>query len=98
MFQVPVLVTVNRFAADTNEEIRVVLDRCRQLGVRAAVADIHARGGKGGAKLATAVIEEICEGCQLPLTGDVMRMPGLPRKPAYLDIDIDPDGRVRRLS
>jgi formate--tetrahydrofolate ligase len=34
----------------------------------------------------------------VPLTGDILRMPGLPKNPAYLGIDIDPDGRVRGLA
>ncbi len=34
----------------------------------------------------------------VPITGDIMRMPGLPKRPAYLDMDIGPDGRVSGLS
>jgi len=66
-FQVPVVVGINRFAADTEEEIRVVTDRCREMKVPAAVADVHARGGEGGEALADKVIEQICRGCQEPL-------------------------------
>jgi formate--tetrahydrofolate ligase len=34
----------------------------------------------------------------VPLTGDIMRMPGLPKRPAYLDIDIDESGKITGLS
>lgn len=188
-FDVPVVVGVNRFADDSSEEIQVVLDRCRELGVRAAVADIHARGGEGGTEIAQTVVDQICDGCQLPLrplyspdakpeekieriareiygaehvdytadgardlktvyklgyenlavcmaktqkslsdnpellgrpehfivtvrgieiaagagfivplTGDILRMPGLPKEPAYLGIDVTDKGRIVGLS
>ena len=35
----------------------------------------------------------------VPLVGEMMMMPGLPTRPAYFDIDIDPDsGRIVGLS
>jgi formate--tetrahydrofolate ligase len=34
----------------------------------------------------------------VPLTGDVMRMPGLPKKPAYVNMDVDANGEVVGLS
>ncbi|MCP4679965.1 MAG: formate--tetrahydrofolate ligase [Deltaproteobacteria bacterium] len=188
-FQVPVVVAVNRFEGDDPEELNVVLERCKELGVPAAIADIHARGGEGGVELAEAVVDAMCEGCQVPLkplydydwspekkidaiakeiygaehvdytidgkrdlktvyklgydklavcmaktpkslsdnpallgrpkdfiitvrgieisagagfivplTGDILRMPGLPKKPAYLGIDLLDDGTVVGLS
>lgn len=54
--QVPV-VALNRFGADSPEEIDVVRARCERLGVPFAVADHHARGGEGGEALARAVVE-----------------------------------------
>ncbi len=188
-FQVPVVVAVNRFEGDDPEELEVVIKRCKELGVPAAIADIHSRGGEGGVELAEAVVEATCKGCQLPLkplyeydwlpekkietiakeiygaehvdyttdgkrdlktvhklgydklavcmaktpkslsdnpallgrpkdfiitvrgieisagagfivplTGDILRMPGLPKKPAYLGIDLLDDGTVVGLS
>jgi formyltetrahydrofolate synthetase len=32
-----------------------------------------------------------------PLCGDITTMPGLPSKPAFMDIDVDVDGRIRGL-
>jgi formate--tetrahydrofolate ligase len=37
-------------------------------------------------------------GFLVPLTGDIMRMPGLPRVPSALNIDIDDDGVISGLS
>ena len=34
----------------------------------------------------------------VPLTGDILRMPGLPKKPAFLGIDLDEDGTINGLS
>jgi len=188
-FQVPVVVAINRFADDTTEEIKVVLDRCEALKVKVAVADIFARGGEGGKELASKVVGKICDGFQeplrplyetewapekkietiakeiygakhvdytadgkrdlktvyrlgydklkvcmaktprslsdnpkllgrpehfivtvrkieiaagagfiVPLTGDILRMPGLPSKPAYLNINVNSKGKITGLS
>jgi formate--tetrahydrofolate ligase len=184
-FNVPVVIAINRFASDSDEEIAVVKKRCAELGVRCALADVHARGGEGGVELAELVLDATCKNCQVPLkplyepewtperkietiareiygaahvdytadgkrdlktvyklgydktfvcmaktpkslsdnpdllgrpkdfvitvraieiaagagfivplTGDVMRMPGLPKKPAYIGMDVDANGEV----
>jgi len=188
-FHVPVVVAINRFASDSEEELAAISGRCEALSVPSAVADIHARGGEGGMALAQTVVDSMCEGCQeplrplyeydwtperkietiareiygaehvdytadgkrdlktvyklgydklavcmaktpkslsdnpdllgrpkdfvitvrgieiaagagfiVPLTGDIMRMPGLPSKPAYLGIDLLEDGTIVGLS
>ena len=188
-FHVPVVVAINKFKGDTDEELQTILDRCKELGVPAAVADIHAHGGEGGTELAQTVVDTMCDGCQeplrplyepqwkpekkieiiakeiygakhvdytadgkrdlktvyklgydklsvcmaktpkslsdnprllgrpehfvvtvrgieiaagagfiVPLTGDILRMPGLPREPSYKGIDINPDGKITGLS
>ena len=56
-FNVPVLVSVNRFSADTAGEIRKLEELCDAIGVRAVEADHWARGGNGAAALAEAVVE-----------------------------------------
>ena len=175
---------VNRFSRDTDDEVQVVLDRCRELGVAAEVAEIWAHGGEGGKDLAARMVEmaddcsesmkplyeldlsvedkvytvarevygaeavdftpkakkdirrikrlgldglPICiaktqkslsdnpkllgrpkdfvvtvrevqiaagAGFLIPITGEIMRMPGLPRKPAALAIDVSEDGEI----
>jgi formate--tetrahydrofolate ligase len=36
-------------------------------------------------------------GFAVPLTGEMMTMPGLPRDPAALNVKVMPDGRIRGL-
>ena len=56
-FGVPPVVALNKFATDTEAEMRVILDGCRELGVTAVVADPWGGGGKGCLDLADAVWE-----------------------------------------
>lgn len=57
-FGVPVVVAVNRFPFDTEQEIETVLDHCRtELSVPAAVSTVYADGGPGGVDLADMVLE-----------------------------------------
>jgi formate--tetrahydrofolate ligase len=51
------IVALNRFAADTPEEIAVVEKRCEELGVPFACADHHQQGGAGGEALARALVK-----------------------------------------
>ena len=37
-------------------------------------------------------------GFLIPLVGDMMMMPGLPTRPCFYDIDLDPSGRIVGLS
>lgn len=186
-FNLPVVVAINRFTSDTDEEIQVLRERCKGIGVEAVVAEVWAKGGQGAEALAQAVakvadanekpftplykwdspIEEkiftiasqiygaarveynakakadlkrieklgmgnlpVCmaktqkslsdnpdligrpsgfsltvreielaagAGFVVPITGDMMRMPGLPPVPAAEAIDIDADGNISGL-
>jgi formate--tetrahydrofolate ligase len=58
-FGVPLVVAVNRFPGDTQEELDAVLTHCEKAGVRAAISDVHARGGEGGLALAEAVLDSL---------------------------------------
>ena len=59
-FGVPVVVAINRFAADSGEELSILADYCRQAGCRFALSEVFAKGGEGGMELARAVVEA-CE-------------------------------------
>lgn len=186
-FNLSPVVAVNRFANDTEEEIAAVREKCRELGVPAATADVWGLGGAGAAELAELVAKaadsrqgafkpiyewdwpvekkisavagkmygarhidytakarkdlekitglgldklpvciaktqkslsdnpeligrpkdfvvtvreiEIAAGAGflIPITGDIMRMPGLPEHPASENIDIDADGNITGL-
>lgn len=186
-FQVTPVIAINKFLSDTDEEIKVILDMAHQKGIRVAIADVWANGGKGAEDLAKKVVEVINEGSSdfkplydwqsdvktkietiatsiygakyvdyaakarkdlrtiaalslehlpvciaktqkslsdnpkllgrpkdfiitvreieiaagagflIPITGDIMRMPGLPAHPASENIDIDNEGNITGL-
>ncbi|GGI94213.1 formate--tetrahydrofolate ligase [Halobellus salinus] len=57
-FGVDVVVALNRFPDDTDEEVQTVLDHCREdLGVQIAESNVFAEGSEGGVDLAEHVIE-----------------------------------------
>lgn len=58
-FGVPVVVAINKFVSDTDEEIKVIEDRCNAIGAKVSLADVWAKGGEGGVDLANKVIETI---------------------------------------
>ena len=54
-----VIVTFNRFASDTDEEIALVAEHCRKIGVGFCMNNVFAEGGKGGEELARLVVDTI---------------------------------------
>jgi formate--tetrahydrofolate ligase len=56
-FGLPLVVAINRFPSDEDEEIEAVRDFCSEIGVRAAVSDVVARGGEGGIELAEEILD-----------------------------------------
>jgi len=56
-FGVPVVVSVNRFSADTEAEHSRLKELCAGIGVEAVIADHWARGSEGAAELARAVVK-----------------------------------------
>ena len=58
---VPV-VSINRFSADSDAEIKLVTEACGKLGVEAVMADHWAMGGEGAADVARAVVKAIDSG------------------------------------
>ena len=55
------IVAVNRFATDTEEELQLVVEESKALGVEAIVIDVFGQGGEGGLELAEAVVNA-CDG------------------------------------
>ena len=54
-----VIVTFNRFATDTDEEIALVAEHCKEKGVGFAMNNVFAEGGEGGTELARLVVDTI---------------------------------------
>ena len=60
-FQVIPVIAINKFATDSDEEIKVILDFAKSKGIEVAVADVWSKGGKGALSLAKKVIKVIEE-------------------------------------
>ncbi len=57
LFGIPAVVAINKFTTDTDDEIALVKNRCEQMGFKAVVAEVWAKGGEGAIELANAVAE-----------------------------------------
>lgn len=56
-FGVPVVVAINRFYTDTEAEIKIIEDFCKDMNVMVSLVEIFAKGGEGGIDLA----EKVCK-------------------------------------
>ncbi|MDY3129220.1 MAG: formate--tetrahydrofolate ligase [Berryella intestinalis] len=60
VFKLPCVVAINRFPTDTDAEVALIANRCRELGVNVALSEVWEKGGAGGAALAEEVVR-LCE-------------------------------------
>ena len=164
VYGLPCVVAINEFPTDTAAEVKLVEDRCKELGVNVVLSQVWAKGGEGGKALAEEIIrlvEQPCDfrysyelegtieakqakqleamgfgncpicvaktqysltddpkklgapkdfditvrgvkisagaGFVVALTGDIMTMPGLPKVPAAVKIDVDENGKITGL-
>ena len=58
-FGVPVVVTLNKFITDTDDETNFVRDFCENMGADFALAEVWEKGGDGGIELANRVLQTI---------------------------------------
>lgn len=70
LFDVPVVVGINRFTSDTDAEIETLRQLCQDYGVDVALNNCWAEGGKGGIELGQKVLE-------------LVQTPKTPYKPLY---------------
>ena len=56
VFGVPCVVAINAFPTDTEAELALVKEKCRELGVNAELSEVWAKGGAGGVALANEVV------------------------------------------
>ena len=59
LYNVPVVVTLNRFVTDSDAELRYVEEFVRAKGCDFALANVWEKGGEGGIELANAVLETL---------------------------------------
>lgn len=60
VYGLPAVVAINRFPTDTEAELKLVEDACKELGVNVALSEVWAKGGEGGLSLAREVIR-VCD-------------------------------------
>ena len=60
VYGIPAVVALNRFPTDSEAEIRLVEDKCRELGVNVVLSEVWAKGGLGGVDLANEVVR-LCD-------------------------------------
>ena len=60
VYGLPCVVAINAFPTDTAAELKLVEDKCRELGVNVALSEVWAKGGEGGTALAKEVLR-LCE-------------------------------------
>lgn len=60
VYRLPLVVAVNQFPTDTEQEIELIMKQCRALGVKAVRSSVWAEGGRGGEALAHEVVR-LCE-------------------------------------
>ena len=56
VFHLPVVVAINKFPTDTENEVKLVYEKCRELGVNVKISDVWAKGGEGAVELAEEVV------------------------------------------
>ena len=62
VFGLPCVVAINAFPTDTAAELKLVEEKCRELGESVALSEVWAKGGAGG----TALAEEVVRLCEQP--------------------------------
>ena len=60
VYKLPSVVAVNRFPTDTDAEVALIIEKCKELGVNVVLSNVWAEGGNGGIELAEEVVR-LCE-------------------------------------
>ncbi len=60
VYKLPCVVAVNKFPTDTEAEVNLVIDKCKEMGVNVVLSDVWAKGGEGGIEMAEEVVR-LCE-------------------------------------
>ncbi len=55
-YGLPCVVAINRFPTDTEAELELVREKCKELGVNVALSEVWGKGGEGGIELANEVL------------------------------------------
>ena len=60
VYKLPCVAAINAFPTDTEAELKLVEEKCKELGVNVVLSEVWAKGGEGGVKLAEEVVR-LCE-------------------------------------
>ena len=55
-YGLPCVVAINRFPTDTEAELQMVREKCKEMGVNVALSEVWGKGGEGGLELAEEVL------------------------------------------
>ncbi len=69
-FGLPLVVAINEFVADTQEEINLIQERCKELGVEVSISRVWEKGGAGGIDLAKKVVNLVEQPSEFKLLYD----------------------------
>ncbi|WP_234117034.1 formate--tetrahydrofolate ligase [Clostridium hydrogenum] len=58
-YGVPVVVAINKFITDSEDEVKCIEEFCKNEGVKVALAEVWEKGGEGGLELAKEVLDVI---------------------------------------
>ncbi|NMM65397.1 formate--tetrahydrofolate ligase [Clostridium sp. P21] len=62
VYKLPAVVAINEFPTDTQAELKLVENKCKELGVNVKLSQVWAKGGEGGVEVAKEVMRLIDEG------------------------------------
>ena len=60
VYKLPVVVAINKFTTDTEDELNLIMQKCKELDVNVVLSNVWEEGGKGGIELANEVLK-LCE-------------------------------------
>jgi len=61
------VIAINKFTSDTDAEIQIIIDKCKEIGISVEVADVWSKGGEGAINLAK-TITKLTERCNSKMT------------------------------
>ena len=76
VYKLPCVVAINAFPTDTEAELKLVEEKCKELGVNVVLSEVWAKGGEGGVALAEEVVrlcEQSCPDRKCTETGKTVR-------------------------
>lgn len=56
VFNLPAVVAINKFPTDTDAEVKLIEEKCKELGVNVALSEVWEKGGLGGVEVAKEIL------------------------------------------